>query len=253
LFDLGGRLALVTGGSRGLGLQIAEALGEAGARLALVARKPAELEQARVHFDARGIAADTFACDLADATAVVGLAQQIAGTLGAVDILVNNAGTSWGAAAEAHPLDAWRKVLEVNLTGVFVLTQEIARCCMIPRRSGRIVNVASIVAAKAPPPEVLCSVAYNASKGALVSFTRSLAAEWGRYGITVNAIAPGYFPTRMSRAVVERGGEAMLRATPLGRFGEEDDLKGAALLLASDAGKYITGQVIAVDGGMSAL
>ncbi len=253
MFNLTGRVAVVTGGSRGLGWQLAQALGELGARLALVARKQAELEQARAQLGSEGIEATIHAADLADTAIIPHLVDRMMQELGRVDVLVNNAGTSWGAPAETHPLEAWQRVMQLNLTAMFVLTQEIANAWMIPRRSGKIINVASITGLAGTAPDVLRAVAYNTSKGGMVSFTRSLAAEWGQYNINVNAIAPGFFPTRMSKAVIHHAHRALLQSTPLGRLGEGDDLKGAVALLASEAGRYITGQVIAVDGGMSAV
>lgn len=253
LLELEGQVALVTGGSRGLGSQMAEALGEMGARLAVVARKAVELERARAHLSASGIAVEVFPCDLTSPAQVVRLVDSVLQIFGRIDILVNNAGTSWGAAAESHPLDAWQRVLNTNLTAVFMLTQEVAKRSMIPRRYGRIVNVASIAGLRGTPVDVLRAIAYNTSKGGIVNFTRSLAAEWGQYGIAVNAIAPGFFRTRMSEAVVDHARDTILRGIPLGRLGEDDDLQGAVVLLASAAGKYISGQIICVDGGMSAL
>lgn len=253
MFDLTGRVAVVTGGSRGLGWQLAQALGELGARVALVARKQTELEQARAQLGSEGIEATIHAADLADTAIIPHLVDRMMQELGRVDVLVNNAGTSWGAPAETHPLEAWQRVMQLNLTALFVLTQEIANASMIPRRSGKIINVASIAGLLGTAPDVLRAIAYNTSKGGVVSFTRSLAAEWGQYNINVNAIAPGFFPTRMSKAVIHHAHSALMQSTPLGRLGEDDDLKGAVALLASEAGRYITGQVIAVDGGMSAI
>ena len=171
--------------------------------------------------------------------------------LGAVDILVNNAGATWGAPAEDYPLEAWDKVIGLNTRSTFVLSQAVARASMIPRRTGRIINVASIAGLGGNPPE-MTTIAYNTSKGAVVNFTRALAAEWGKYGINVNALAPGFFPSRMSKGLLDKWGpEKVAGLAPLNRLGDEDDLKGAALLLASAAGKHITGQVLAVDGGVS--
>lgn len=253
LFDLTGRVALVTGGSRGLGLQLAEALGELGARVALVARNRDELEAARAHLAARGADVACYAADLGDPGCVPGLVSRILDEQARVDILVNNAGTGWGAPAEEHPLEAWRRVLDLNLTAVFALTQEVARRAMIPRRGGRIINMASIAGLQATPPAVMRGAAYHASKGGLVNLTRALAVEWGPHGITVNAIAPGFFPTKMSKGVIGQAEQAILAVTPLGRLGGDDDLKGAVALLASEAGRYITGHVLSVDGGMAAL
>jgi len=254
LFDLSGRTALVTGGSRGLGLQIAEALGEMGARIVVSARKPDELVTATQHLAALGVAASWIAADAARPEDLERLADETLQRLGQVDILVNNAGTTWGAPAEDHPLDAWDKVLDLNVRGTFILTQAIGRRSMIPRRSGRIIVVASIAGLRGNAPGTMKTLAYNTSKGALVNFTRTLAGEWGPYGINVNAIAPGFFPSRMTRGVLqELGAEKVAQRAPLQRIGAEEDLKGLAVLLASDAGRHITGQVIAVDGGVTAV
>jgi gluconate 5-dehydrogenase len=253
LFDLSGRTALVTGGSRGLGLQIAAGLGEMGARVLLAARKADELEAACAQLQAAGIDAGWIAADCAQEAEVARLATEAVARLGHVDILVNNAGATWGAPAEDHPLPAWDKVMNLNIRGVFLLTQAVGRASMIPRRAGRIVNVASIAGLRGNPPGVMATLAYNTSKGALVNFTRALATEWGQYNITVNALAPGFFPSKMTQGVIASYGVDRLAAyAPLKRIGDDEDLKGAALLFASDAGKHITGQILAVDGGATA-
>ncbi|MFM2053685.1 MAG: hypothetical protein RL456_1722 [Pseudomonadota bacterium] len=253
LFDLTGRIALVTGGSRGLGLQIAEALGDAGAKVMLTARKADELEAAAEALRARGIDARWVAADASTPEGVAKIVDATCERLGDIDILVNNAGATWGAPAEDHPLDAWDKVMNLNVRAVFLLSQAVGRRCMIPRRTGRIVNVASIAGLSGNGPG-LTMIAYNTSKAAVINFTRTLAGEWGRHGITVNALAPGFFPSRMTRGTLERLGEEALAAkAPLRRLGDDDDLKGAAVLFASAAGKHVTGQVLAVDGGVSAI
>ncbi len=253
LFDLTGRTALVTGGSRGLGLQIAEALGEAGARVVLSARKSNELEAAVETLKARGVEASWIAADSSQPSEVQRLADASLEMLGHVDILVNNAGATWGAPAEDHPLDAWDKVMNLNVRSIFLLSQAIGKASMIPRRRGRIINVASI-AGLSGNSSAMTSVAYNTSKAAVINFTRALAGEWGVHGINVNALAPGFFPSKMTAGLLARVGIDNMRAhVPLRRLGDDEDLKGAALLLASDAGKHITGQLIAVDGGVSAI
>ncbi|ALF88291.1 MULTISPECIES: SDR family oxidoreductase [Ralstonia solanacearum species complex] len=252
LFDLAGKTALITGGSRGLGLQIAEALGEQGARIVLSARKADELRDAQAHLKTLGIDADWVAADGAVEADIQHLADEALAKLGHVDILVNNAGATWGAPAEDHPVEAWDKVMNLNIRGLFLLTQQIGKRAMIPRRYGKIVNVASIAGLKGNPPGTLETIAYNTSKGAVVNFTRALAGEWGKYGITVNAIAPGFFPSKMTRGSLEKlGVDKLTEKSPLHRIGDEEDLKGVAALFASDASKHITGQILAVDGGVS--
>ncbi len=254
LFDLDGRSAIITGGSRGLGLQLAEALGSYGARLLLVARKAEELEAARAHLRALGIEAEVAVADIAQADQAGRLVEHAMATFGQIDILVNNAGTSWGAPAESHPLDAWDKVFDLNVRALFLLSQQVAVRSMIPRRHGRILNIASIAGLRGNPPGAMRTAAYNASKGAVINLTRTLAGEWGTYGITVNALAPGFFPSKMSAALIKRLGEkALIGNAPLARLGGNEDLKGPALLFCSEAGAFLTGQVLAVDGGWSAV
>ena len=251
LFDLSGKVALVTGGSRGLGLQIAEALGEMGARLALTARKPEELAQAKEHLERMHLEVLTLPCDHSQAASIQPVIEKIVKHFGQIDVLVNNAGTTWGAPAEEHPLDAWEKVMNLNVTGLFLTTQLVGKLSMIPRRYGRIVNVASIAGLLGNDARMQRSLAYNTSKGAVVNMTRALAAEWGQYNITVNAIAPGFFPSKMTKWILGQIGDATIAQTPLARLGGEEDLKGVATLFASDAAAHITGQIVAVDGGAS--
>lgn len=249
LFDLTGRVAIVTGGSRGLGLQIARALGEYGASLALVARKQPDLDAAVAELAAAGCTAAGFAADLGTPEAASALAERVLARFGRIDILVNNAGAAWGAPAEHYPLDGWNKVVDLNVTGLFLLTQAVARSAFLPQGKGAVVNVASIEGLLGHHPDRPGTIAYNTAKGAVVNMTRALAAEWGPRGIRVNALAPGFFPSRMTMATVEQHGPEMLRQTPLGKLGGDTDLMGAALLLASDAGGHITGQTLVVDGG----
>ena len=252
LFDLHGKTALVTGGSRGLGLQIAEALGEAGARVMLTSRKAGDLEESAGHLKARGIDAIWIAADASQPSEIVRVSEDAIARLGHVDILVNNAGATWGAAAEDHPLEAWDKVMNLNIRSIFLMSQAIGKHSMIPRKSGKIINVASI--AGLAGSNDLAMVAYHTSKAAVINFTRSLAGEWGKYGINVNALAPGFFPSRMTQGLLAQyGADAMAAHAPLRRLGDDDDLKGATLLFASQAGKHITGQILPVDGGVSAV
>lgn len=253
LHDLRGRTALVTGGSRGLGLQIAHALGEAGARLLISSRKAAELDAAAAELRAAGHTVDTFAADGRDDAQVMALVEHAVATLGGIDILVNNAGATWGAPAEDHPMDAWDKVMDLNARGVFLLTREVARRSMLPRGGGRVVNVSSI-AALGGTVGSMRAAAYHASKGAVASLTRALACEWGPHGINVNAILPGVFPSKMAQHLLQPGTiEPLVARLPLRRVGDDEALKGAVLLLASDAGKHITGALLPVDGGASAV
>ena len=251
LFDLKGKTALVSGGSRGLGLQMAHALGEAGARIMLSSRKASDLEEAVADLQAAGIDARWIAADCAIEADIHRLADETLERMGDIDILVNNAGAAWGAPAEDHPLEAWDKVMNLNVRGYFILSQRIAKKSMIGRKSGRIINLASIAGLGGNPPEMQ-TIAYNTSKGAVVNFTRALACEWGKYGITVNAICPGFFPSKMTRGTLENlGVDKLIANAPLRRLGDDEDLKGITLLYASDAGKHITGQWLAVDGGVS--
>ncbi|CAB3793231.1 Gluconate 5-dehydrogenase [Paraburkholderia caffeinitolerans] len=254
LQDLSGRVALVTGGSRGLGLQMAEVLGELGARVAITARKQHELEAATAHLKALGVEATPFVCDMGDLAAIPGMVEQVTSALGPIDILVNNAGTSWGAPTIEHSLEGWQKVITLNLTAVFAVTQEVGRRCMVPRRSGKVINIASIQGLTGTYPEGMPTLAYNASKGAVVNMTRTLAVEWAPFGINVNAIAPGYFPTKMTAPIdAAIGGDKTAAMAPMNRVGGPEDLKGVTALFASDACAFITGQTLAVDGGLTAM
>ena len=253
LFDLSGRTALVTGGSRGLGLQIAEALGEAGAKILLTSRKAADLEEAAATLQAKGIDTRWTASDASQPAEIAKVADEAMQRLGHVDILVNNAGATWGTPAEDYPLEAWDKVMNLNIRSIFLMSQAVGKRSMIPRKHGRIINVASI-SGLAGSGSGIEFIAYGTSKGAVVNFTRTLAGEWGEHGITVNALAPGFFPSKMTKGVLEtHGADALAAHAPLKRLGDDDDLKGAALLFASPAGKHITGQILAVDGGVSAV
>jgi gluconate 5-dehydrogenase len=253
LFSLKGKTAIVTGGSRGLGLQMAQALGEQGAQVVISARRQDELDEAVAQLAQQGIDASSIAVDLAQAAAVEPFVEQAIARLGHVDILVNNAGASWGAPAEDYPLEAWDKIMNLNVRSMFLVSQAVGKASMIPRRYGRIINISSIAGLAGNAPGTMQTLAYNTSKAAVINFTRTLAGEWGSYGINVNSIAPGFFPSKMTKGILAAMGDELAREAPLGRLGDDEDLKGAVVLFASDAGKHITGQTLAVDGGVSAV
>src|SRR5580704_14007689 len=250
LFDLTGRVAVITGGSIGLGRQMAEGLAELGANLVLCARKKERCEQAASELQSLGVKVLALGCDVknpADVQAVVDAAML---QYRRIDILINNAGTSWGAPVEEMRLEHWNKVLETNLTGTFLFSQAAGKV-MIGQRKGKIINIASVAGLRGAPPE-LQAIGYHASKGGVIAFTKDLACKWGIHNIQVNAIAPGWFPTNMSQVVIERNKDYFLKRIPLHRFGSDDDLKGAAVYLASSASDYVTGNVLVVDGGQTA-
>jgi gluconate 5-dehydrogenase len=224
-------------------------LGEFGATVILTARKQAELNAAVAHLAELGVKADAFAGDFGTDDGVAAFVEWLAAGYDRADILVNNAGTSWGAPAEDHPIAAWHKVMALNLTGPFMLTQALGKRWMIPARHGRIINIASVEGLQGHHASMGGMIAYSASKGGLVNFTRALAAEWGRYGVTVNALAPGFFPSRLTEAILKKIESQIVENTPLGKLGGPNDLKGGALLFASNAGAHITGQILTVDGG----
>jgi gluconate 5-dehydrogenase len=248
-FELNGKIALITGGSRGLGLQIAKGLAEMGARIAISARKTAELAQAKAELESLGADVATITNDLVGEGQPAALVEAVAAHFGRIDILVNNAGATWGASAEKHPLEAWNKVMNLNATSVFALSQAAANRCFIPQGAGNIIVVASTAALRAGMQ--MQAAAYYSSKAAALHLVRALAVEWGKYNIRVNAICPGFFPTKMAGGLLKEVGDDVTARTPLGRMGDDTDLQGAAVYLASEASKHVTGQYIAVDGGAS--
>ena len=250
LFRLDNQVALITGGSRGLGLQLAEALGEMGCRLAITARKADELAEAKAHLEQQGVEVITIVNDLQQFDRIPALVDEVTAKLGPIDILVNNAGASWGAPAEDYPDAAWHKVMNLNITAPFFLAREVGRRCMIARQRGKIINIASVAGLKGTAPGVH-TIAYNTSKAAAINFTRTLAAEWGRYNINVNAICPGFFPSKMSAGLLDKIQDGLIARAPLRRIGGEEDLKGAVVFLASEASRHMTGQYLAIDGGTS--
>ncbi|WP_010530148.1 SDR family oxidoreductase [Lentibacillus jeotgali] len=252
LFDLTGKTAIVTGGGRGLGQQIAEGLAEAGANLVVCSRKTENCKEVSEELKKRGAASLALACNVTNPNDVKSVVNKTMEKFGTVDILVNNSGTSWGAPVDEMPLESFQKVLNVNVTGTFLMSQEVGKV-MTEQKSGKIINIASTAGLKGSDPRFMDAIGYNSSKGAVITFTKDLAAKWGPRGINVNAIAPGFFPTKMSKVLLEKGGDKILEGTPLRKFGGEDDLKGVALFLAAAASNHITGETIVVDGGSNAM
>jgi NAD(P)-dependent dehydrogenase (short-subunit alcohol dehydrogenase family) len=250
LFDLTGRVAIVSGGSMGLGRQMAEGLAEMGANLVLCARKKERCEAAAESLRRLGVEVLALGCDVKDKSSIDDVVEKTLARFGRIDILINNAGVSWGAPIEEMTLDQWDKVLSTNLTGTFLFCQAVARP-MTAQKSGKIINIASVAGLGGGSAE-LQAIGYHASKGGVIAFTKDLACKWAQHNIQVNAIAPGWFPTHMSEWVIEHRKESLLSKIPLGRFGSDHDLKGAAIFLASNASSYVTGHVLVVDGGQTA-
>ena len=247
LFDLTGRVAIVTGGSRGLGEEMAEGLAEAGASLMLCARREQWLTPTLDTFRARGFKAEGMVCDVTVPEQVQAVVDKTLGVYGQIDILINNAGIAWAAEPDAMPLDKWQKVIDTNLTGTFLFSQAVGRE-MLKRQSGCMINIASI-AGMTGSVSTSHWAGYAASKAGIIGLTRELAATWGRSNIRVNAIAPGFFHSRLADAAIVQAEPQIKATSPIGRVGREGELKGVAIFLAADASSYITGQTIVVDGG----
>ncbi|MBM7647704.1 gluconate 5-dehydrogenase [Bacillus ectoiniformans] len=252
IFDLTGKTAIVTGGGRGLGEQMAEALAEAGANIAICSRNAENCEAVAERLASLGVKTFALACDLTNPEDIEQAVEKILEEFGQIDILVNNSGATWGAPAVDMPLSAWQKVMDVNVTGTFLMSQAVGKQ-MIKQQSGKIINIASIAGLVGTDPEYMDTIGYNTSKGAVLTFTKDLAVKWGQHNIQVNAVAPGFFPTKMSKVIIEKGKDHFLNTTPLKRFGSNSDLKGTAVFLASKASDFITGDTIIVDGGTHAM
>ena len=253
MFDLSGKTAIITGGGRGLGAQIARGLAEAGANIVLCSRKVEACEEVAEGLKKEyGVQTLSLKCDISNSKEIKHVVNETLNRFDTIDILVNNSGASWGAPALDMPIEAWNKVIHTNLTGTFLMSQAVGKI-MVKQKRGKIINIASVAGLGGTHPDMMDTVGYNASKGAVITLTKDLAVKWGKYNIHVNAIAPGFFPTKMSKVLIERGEDALEYMTPLGRLGNEDDLKGVALFLASDASNYITGEVLVVDGGKHAM
>ncbi|AQQ51966.1 SDR family oxidoreductase [Planococcus lenghuensis] len=252
LFSLKGKTAIVTGGGRGLGAQIAQGFAEAGANVVVCSRNVEACEDVRKQLEEAGVQSLSMACDISNPEDVRNVIEKTVEKFGTIDILVNNSGATWGAPAAEMPLDAWQKVMNVNVTGTFLMSQAAGKV-MIEKGGGKIINISSVAGLGGTDPRFMDTIGYNTSKGAVITMTKDLAAKWGQHNINVNAIAPGFFPTKMSKVLIEKGGDQILNLTPLRRFGTDEDLKGAALFLASKASDYVTGDVLVVDGGMHAV
>lgn len=252
LFSLKGKTAIVTGGGRGLGAQIAQGFAEAGANVVLCSRKVEVCEEVAAELAEIGVQTLALACDVTQPEDIANVVSKTLETFGQIDILVNNSGASWGTPAVEMPYEAWQKVFDVNVNGTFLMSQAVGKI-MLEQKSGKIINIASVAGLGGTLPEFMDTIGYNASKGAVITLTKDLAVKWGPYGVNVNAIAPGFFPTKMSKVLIERGQDYLMGVTPLKRLGTENDLKGVALFLAAAASNYITGDVIVVDGGMSSI
>lgn len=250
LFKLTGMTAIVTGGARGLGAHIAEAYAEAGANVVVCSRDQAACEEMSTKLKTLGVDALGFGCDVTNEAEIQRVVEQTHDHFGAIDILVNNSGASWAAPVEDMPYEAWKKVMDVNVTGTFLMSKAVGKI-MIEQKSGKIINIASIAGFGGTPP-FMQTIGYNTSKGAIMTFTKDLAVKWGQHNINVNAIAPGFFPTKMSKVLIEHGKDLILNSTPLNRLGKDSDLQGVAVFLASQASDYISGDILTVDGGSHA-
>jgi gluconate 5-dehydrogenase len=251
MFELNGKVAVVTGGGRGIGSRMAEGLAEAGANIVLCSRKVENCLKVAQALTNLGVKTLAMACDVRSSGDIQKVVDKVLKEFGRLDILVNNSGVTWGATPEDYSLEGWKKVMDTNMTGAFLFSQ-IAGRVMIQQRGGNIINIASVMGVIGIQ-DAADAIAYSTSKGALITFTKDLAAKWAKHNIRVNAIAPGWFPTDMTEWVFSHHGQEVLNLIPMARYGEPEELKGAVVYLASDASKYVTGIVLPVDGGQLAV
>jgi gluconate 5-dehydrogenase len=253
LFDLSGQVAMVTGGAAGIGVQMAYALGEAGADLVLAARKLDRCAEVAQKMEKElGVKVLPARCDVSQVEDIEALYDQVMRKFNRLDILVNNSGATWGAPSLEFPMQGWRKVIDTNVNGTWLMCQKAGQI-MSKQMYGRIINLASLAAFVGAPAVIMDAVAYQTSKAAVAGLTKDLAVKWARYHITVNAIAPGWFPSKMSQGTLDESGEEMKRFIPMKRFGSDDELKAATLFLASPGSSYTTGVILSVDGGWVAM
>ncbi|XXM70833.1 SDR family oxidoreductase [Lysinibacillus sphaericus] len=252
MFDIKGKVAIVTGGGRGLGKEMALGLGEAGAHIVVCSRNLAACEEVRDSLLGLGVRSLAFSCDVTKKEDVVHIIEETVKEFGRIDILINNSGTSWAGPFLDVPADKWDKVMEVNVKGTFLFSQEAARV-MVKQKSGKIINIASVTGFGGTDPRLMDTIPYNTSKGAVITLTKDLAVKLASHNIQVNAIAPGFFPTKITKQLFAQQGEAIKQNIPAKRFGEGEDLRGIAVFLSSAASQYMNGHILIVDGGISAL
>jgi len=248
LFDLTGSRALITGASRGIGFALAKGLAEAGAAIVLNGRDRERIEQAAAKLRQEGFDVDTIMFDVTDRNAVIASIDEVESKIGAIDILINNVGIQHRAPLEDFPADAWERMVAINLSSIFHVSQAVARH-MIPRMRGKIINICSVQsqlgrATIAP---------YAATKGGAAMLTKGMCVDWAKYGIQVNGIAPGYFETELNKVLVEdkEFTDWLCKRTPAGRWGNVEELCGTAVFLSSKASNFVNGQIIFVDGGLT--
>lgn len=249
-FDLSEKVSIVTGGGDGLGKMIALGLAEAGSNVVVCSRKLEKCEESAHEIEKCGVRALAVKCDLNKEDEVATVVEQTLNKFSKVDILINNSGRTWGGPVEEFKLEDWQKVIDVNITGTFLICQK-AGLEMIKQNQGKIVNISSYAGLGGTDPKCLNAIPYNTSKGAVIAFTKDLATKWAKYNINVNSIAPGWFPSKMTKWMIENKGEQISSHFLIKRFGEPDDIKGAVVFLSSEASNYITGQVLSVDGGLT--